>query len=488
MKTLYIALVALAFLTTGCQDKKESQNSTDISNIIIDNAHLLKDDSKFIEYRAYNSMLLSDFDIDFRTITTTSDEDIDMFANREFNKLQQQSRSKSAKAILLVVNSKQDKVRMEVSMALEPIYTDAFVSYIQRVGFVPYFRDNKISDGIYMATELIVDRAFSHKKEFVPPNLKKSIFNKTTKQEATPLPKMPNKSIGAGAKTKANIAKKDPNAKKGANIASSSSDSPKDVLKKYLKSLKEHNTNPNLDIYTKQTQRFFANHTVTKINQDNEVKFLVPCMDSKVVKYSPDSTHAVVMNDPVRQRTCTPHFFKKEQGKWKLDIATMAQVLRFNVPMQWHFDLSNRLKGEAKYYAFAFNGYKLDTNGYLHIPKKKKPDNLRYGYECNGYFHPGDRREDMRCTIRYIYPGSPASIMLGLDFADKIYAVGEGSSYKENATMQEFSNYLSSVPSGGVVKYTVEHYYLNGKETYKFDDILNPNVKIKYEKREGIAP
>jgi uncharacterized protein len=181
MKTLYIALVALAFLTTGCQDKKESQNSTDISNIIIDNAHLLKDDSKFIEYRAYNSMLLSDFDIDFRTITTTSDEDIDMFANREFNKLQQQSRSKSAKAILLVVNSKQDKVRMEVSMALEPIYTDAFVSYIQRVGFVPYFRDNKISDGIYMATELIVDRAFSHKKEFVPPNLKKSIFNKTTK-------------------------------------------------------------------------------------------------------------------------------------------------------------------------------------------------------------------------------------------------------------------------------------------------------------------
>lgn len=471
MKYIIVGILVLFF--TGCESKKDEINAQNsIENIIIDNAYVVLDNDKVMsQYRDFNQHLLDDFDIDFRTITTSNDEDIDLFANREFTKLQKESRSTSGKAILMIVNPAQDKVRLEVSMALEPIYTDAFVSYIERKGFVPYFRNDTIADAIYMASELISDRAYDAEagKEFMPP--------------------MQSKSIGAGAKTKANIGKSNHHEKKGDNVTVSSNDTPMDVLKKYLASLKAHNTNPHLDIYTDATKTFFAQHTVTEINQNNEIRFLTPCMDSKKVKYGSDGLHAVVMNDPVKQRKCTPHFFKKEQGKWKLDIATMAQILRFNAPMDWHFDKKERLKGEAMYYAFAFDGYGLDGNGYpIESTEASEWKKYRWKYSCNGYFHPGDKKVDAHCWIAYALPGGPADIRLGLEGYDKIYGFGEGVSQKLNVTSGEFIAYLNSVPSGKIATVIIEHYYLNGKETYKFDDILNPNVEIHYETLHGIAP
>jgi len=471
MRYIFIGLMVLFFV--GCESKDsniDEQNS--IENIIIDNAYVVLDNEKVMkQYRDFNQHLRDSFDIDFRTITTTSDEDIDLFSNREFNSLQKESRSSSGKAILMVINTLQDKVRLEVSMALEPVYTDAFVSYIERKGFVPYFRNDTIADAIYMAAELISDRAYDAQagKEFMPP--------------------MESKSIGAGAKTQAHIGKTNHSEKKGANVVASASDTPMDVLKKYLSSVKAYNTNPNLDIFTDTTKKFFSGHTVTKINQDNEIRFLTPCMESKQVKYSSNREHAVAMNDPVKQRKCSPYFFKKEQGLWKLDIATMAQILGFNTTMQWNFNKKERLKGEAMYYAFAFDGYGLDVHGYPQKYKKNAEwEKYRWKYTCGGYLHPGDRKNDARCWIKYALPGGAADVRLAFEGYDKIYGFGEGESRKENVTIKELIDYLNSVPSGEIATVILEHYYLNGKETYKFDDILNPNIEVRYETRHGIAP
>ena len=59
---------------------------------------------------------------------------------------------------------------------------------------------------------------------------------------------------------------------------------------------------------------------------------------------------------------------------------------------------------------------------------------------------------------------------------------------KEHASVKELIDYLNSVPSGDVATVIIEHYYLNGKETNNFDAILNPNVEVRYETRQGIAP
>ena len=469
------ALLALMLLG-GCEKKEQTlqEKAAAQKDVIIDDAYVLLDKPKLMKmYREYNEGLLRDYDIDFRVVTTVSDEAIDTFANKQFAKLQKESRSKSGKALLLVINTAQDKVRLEVSQALEPVFTDAFVSYIERKGFVPYFREYKIADGVYMATELVHDRATEAAagKEFVPP--------------------MASKSIGGGAKTKAHIGIADPDAKKGAEVAANAADTPMDVMERYLKVLKVHNKNPNLDIYTDATKAFFAKWTVTDINQDHEVHNIAPCKPYYETLYDTTDTHAVLAARPYdKHRTCSPYFFKKEEGKWKLDIATMAQTLRFNAQMQFHFDMGKRLEKEGKYYAYAFDGYYFDGNGYPHKFNKKDPEweKYRWKYSCNGYLHPGERKENAHCWIRYALPGGAANVRLGLEGYDKIYGFGEGSQRREHVTIRELIDYLNSVPSGEVATVILEHYYLNGKETNNFDAILDPNVEVRYEIRQGIAP
>jgi len=434
MKQYLFLLFITAFITLFASEK-----------MIVDNADILAKDKRLMKmYKLYNKNLLKEFDIDFRVATTKSKADINIFANQMFAKLQKDTKSSSGKALLLVINPQQDRVRLEVSMALEGIYTDAFVSYIERKGFVPYFRDNKILDGVYMALELVRDRAYEAKqhKEFVPA--------------------MKSRSIGAGAKTKAFINTQDKNAKSGKSVPSSQTDTPKDILNKYIASLKAHNKNPNLEIYTNSTKKFFAKHTVTDINQNNEVKFLKNCMNTKETLYSDDGVHAVMLNDPEEQRTCTPHFFKKEQGIWRLDIATMAQILRFNGPMQWHFDMQKRLQGEAMYYAFAFQNIRFNFNGFPFktTQKERKDETSRWGFMCSSWYVPGSDiknhpDENYRCWIKRVWAGSPAHVRLGLDEYDYIFGVGRGSKSIKNVSYKGFMNYMKSVPSGDIASVIV---------------------------------
>jgi len=444
------AATALMLLLGGCGsdapgEKKPAAESMRQEKILIDDAALLADKTEMMkEFYAYNKALLERTDIDFRVVTTLSDEPIDLFANKTFTRLQKTSRSQSGKALLLVINPIQDKVRLEVSQALEPVYTDALVSYVERKGMVPYFRDNRVADGAFMMMELIKDRAFDalKGKEFIPP--------------------MQSRSVGAGAKSEAKIGQKDPNAKRGEQVAAESGDTPERVLRKYLQVLKNHNRNPDLEIYSKATREFFRKWTVTEINMNNEVRFLSPCIDRQQTLFAPDGRHAVrLVLPPDKHRTCSPYYFLKEDGKWRLDIATMAKSLRFNQTMEWHFDLEKRLEGEGLHYAFAFDGYWFDRNGFPHTPdpKEKKPDDARWGFQCKPWYRPGeDPGKLTRCWIALVWPGSPAQVRMGMEVYDYIYAVGEGAERIENVSYRDFMKYMAAVPSGETAIVEVERY------------------------------
>ena len=459
---LFIAMV----LSMSACDKKEKtlqERAAMQTNIIIDNAHILLDNKKLIDmYREYNENLLYEYDIDFRIVTTSSEENIDIFTNKQFTALQEDSRSRSGKALLLVINTNYDEVRLEVSTSLEPIYTDAFVSYIQRKGLVPYFRENKIADGMYMATELVHDRANEAKKgkEFMPP--------------------MESKSIGGGAKTKAQMGIKDSNAKKGAQVIADTIDTPISVMDKYLEVLKAHNRNPNLDIYTDTTKAFFKKWVVTENNQDHEVDNITSCKALYETLYDTNNNHAALVVRPYNEnRTCSPYFFKKEEGKWKLDIDTMAQVLRFNTKMQWHFDMPKRLDKEAMYYAYAFDGYVFGKNGYPYVPKEQMEKGMRWGFQCGRWFLPQEadlykqnKEKYSRCWINKYWQGSPAEVRLGLDTYDYIVGVGEDG---RNANYDTFMSYMKQVPSGEVATVVV----------YRYDTKTKQTTRVV---RRGIAP
>ncbi len=426
-KSIHFFLTLFILITlNACSNRVEDTEQ----QIVMDEALLLQERPALMDqYLDFNTHLLQDFDIDFRVITTTSDKDINTFSNRRFNILK--SRSSSGKTILLVINTVKDSTRVEVSMALEPIYTDAFVSYIERKGMVPYFQDLKVADGVYMMSELIRDRATeaAQGKEFMPA--------------------MQSRSIGAGAKTEAKIGQCDPDAKKGITISSSLNDTPADVLAKYFSSLKNHNQNPDLDIFTEETKKFFRSWTVTDINMDNELRFASHCKNGKY--YSFDDNYAVLLY-PVKPRTCAPYLFKKEDGRWKLDIFTMAKVIRFNKNMMWHFDMQEKASRLTPY-EFSFNHFKYDENGFPFYKKRKK-QKLRWGYSCKEWYKPGEP-ENLRCWISWLDPDASAKNGLGLRVYDRVMGIGSDANTLNDPTEKQFMEYMKMIPKGETVTVTV---------------------------------
>jgi len=171
---------------------------------------------------------------------------------------------------------------------------------------------------------------------------------------------------------------------------------------------------------------------------------------SKIV-YSPEQQYAVSLS-PIAQRTCSPYFFAREAGQWKLDIATMAKAIRFNTDMQWHFSLPD-WQQSGQPYAFAFNDVSLDKNGYPHRRQKK----LRWGFSCGGWYRPGeDPNKLTRCWINNLQTDGAALNQLGLKAYDKIIAAGNGSEQIDNISFQQFMDYMGRAEKGADVTVTVE--------------------------------
>ena len=356
-----IILPLLFFILTGCSSENDHGNR----KILIDDAHVLSGHQRLMSsYTEYNEQLFKDFRLDFRVITTESEEDINTFANRSFTLFEQESGSDKGRGLLLVINTRQDLARLEVSMALEPIYTDGFVSFIEHQHMVRFFRDNRVAEGIFATTEMMYGRAreAAAGKEFMVD--------------------MPTRSMGGGAKVEAEIGQKELNATSRQDTPASPDDTPEDVLQKYIQARRAHNNNPNLDIFTDETKRFFNKWTVTPVQMDNEVQAFSSCYGAQTF-ISGGYDFAVILY-PIRQRNCSPYFFKKEAGCWKMDFATMSKTIRFNHENKWHLALGwHENMGNQKFarlsqndllpartkrllapYLFAFEGLTFDANGY----------------------------------------------------------------------------------------------------------------------------
>jgi uncharacterized protein len=298
----------------------------------------------------YHQKLLEEFDIDYRVLTVSgTSEDINAFAFHAFRQDGVGSNSKSGRGLLLVIDSKGGLVRLEVSAALEGIYTDAFVRYIEERQMVPFFRESRVADGVLATTELIFSRAMDAQdgQEFVPP--------------------IESFSSGGGAKTASQIgAGPDMTYRQGTTTESQESQgSPAQVVELYLRAMKERLGSPDLPIYSEPTKRMMANWTVTPAQMDNVAKTYARCpVESIKVGGGPYAAYAVVRYG-VDDRQCSPYFLVQENGGWKLDLTMMQRGLGFNHKNEWHF--RGAIPAE---YAFAFNDWNFDQHGFPHhMPK-----------------------------------------------------------------------------------------------------------------------
>lgn len=137
----------------------------------------------------------------------------------------------------------------------------------------------------------------------------------------------------------------------------STPNTPEEMLNLYFKAMKEHNSNPDLPIFTEESRQMLKTWKVTPSQMDNIVASYNSCTPDET-KY--DSTYLLaVIHYPINQKQCSPWFFQKHENSWKLDLTMMQKAVRFDNKNRWHF-----VPGFNHQYGFAFSDWIIDNNGY----------------------------------------------------------------------------------------------------------------------------
>jgi uncharacterized protein len=324
--------------------------------LVEDNAALM-DEGQRDFLAQYHDYLLVDHDIDYRVVTVEEAGDVNGYAVERFEELAATSRSETGRGLLLVVDPTQDLVRLEVSYALEGVFPDAFVAYVEHRQMVPFFRHSRVADGILASTELIVTRA---QRAAVNAGFEGEIWTSRSGGAGATV----SARLGAGPETRPET---DPETGPETESATapapySPGRTPAETLQSYFAAMSARNGDPNLAIYTPETRRMLQGWLMTPAQMDNVLKTYRRCR-AEPVRFGPGATRAVIRY-PISQRDCSPWFFRKLDGGWALDLTMMQGAIRFGRSNAWRFDL-----GVEHPYRFAFSDWRFDRHGFPSRPR-----------------------------------------------------------------------------------------------------------------------
>ncbi|MDX1456547.1 MAG: TPM domain-containing protein [Marinobacter sp.] len=308
--------------------------------MVADKADLLSE-SEQERIGEFHGFLLKDYDLDYRVVIDRDLGDIDLFAADYFQHQAVGDSSRTGRGLLLVIDVAANQVRLEVSHALEPVYTDAFVAYIEHRQMTEFFAVNRIADGILATTELLVTRASNAEAGLDP----------STEGWAA-------RSGGGGARADARIGE-GPNEHSTETLDSAGTTSPRGTLELYRQAMANRNNNPRLAIYSDSTRDMLAQRLATPAQIDNVARSLRECE----VERSFQNKDRAVLRSPITERTCPPYFFVREDGQWRLDFTVMIDAIRFGRNNQWRL-----APGYSGPYKFGFLDLRFDKNGYPFPP------------------------------------------------------------------------------------------------------------------------
>ena len=331
MMRAFLLMVTL-FFSCSCSNGDEP-------SFLDDRAGLLSSQQK--EYlNDYNNALLKDLDIHFKLIILAERaEDINETAAVLFGDLG--LKTGGARGLLFLVDPLGKQARIEVGYDLEGVFPDAFVGYIENKQMVPFFAAGRTGTGVAAATELFVSRVqWSLSGQGFDP------FQEIGARHYF--------SGGGGARVSVAIGSGKTNSQSVSAEPFLARASPEETLHEYMRVLRQHEKNPQLELFTPETREFFKKWLVTDGQQDNELRSLERAVPEKVII----AGEYAVIRYPVGQRTQAPYFLKKGADGWMLDFWTMSQVLQMNHENNYHF---KRLDHP---YRFAFADWQFDQNGF----------------------------------------------------------------------------------------------------------------------------
>lgn len=293
----------------------------------------------------HHAVLLRDHDIDYRVDVVGGAGDRLAYGVKRFQTLEVGSRSASGRGLLLVLDPVQDAVRLEVGRNLEGVYPDVFVASVEHEQMVPFFRRGRVADGILATTELIVSRAQEAQagRGFARPG--------------------PERADGGGAEARARLgAGDDDRPRAGPDVAAR--ETPVGTVNAYLEAMAAGNARPDLDLYSRASREWLRGRVMTPAQMASEVRAQRRCR--RPTLHVDDSGTRAVIRYPVAARTCPPWLLVREDGRWRLDLATAGRAVRFGAGNAWHFATGADSAVAAERYAFAFRDWRLDANGFPH--------------------------------------------------------------------------------------------------------------------------
>lgn len=316
-----------------------ASGSASPAEVVVDRAGLMRADEREAIAR-YHQLLVADHDIDYRVLTASDPGDINGFSHRTFGSLEVGRRSATGRGLLLVIDPAANRVRLEVAAALEGIFTDAFIAYLEHRQMVPFFESGRIADGILATTELIVARAQEAAAgRAFDPRMADSV------------------SLGGGAATAARIGAGPDRTRRrdGSQVAAEAT--PEATVAAYLTAMAARNARADLALYSEDSRRILGSWTMTPGQMDNVAETYRGCPGGEV-RYGAGSDLAVVRY-PATARRCSPWFLRREGGRWTLDLAAAQRLIRFNHRNQWRMP-----DPDGHPYVFAFADWRFDRHGF----------------------------------------------------------------------------------------------------------------------------
>lgn len=332
---IWVAIV-MAIAATGCSRPQ---------TFVRDGANLMSHE-QVQHVSTFHSSLLKDHDIDYRVVTENiTGVDINDRAEELFTAQKVGSESRGGRGLLLVLNTTNNQVRLEVSRSLEAVYPDAFVGYLEKQQMTPFFAAGRVADGILATTELIVTRAQHATKN-------RGWDDEVWAQAST---------AGAGATADARLNQQSigPSAAQVQGDVAIVGDSPQATLTAYMHAMASHNANSDLSAYSAATRTMLKGWVMTTAQMNNLVNLYRNCLPT-TQSINVDNTLAVIRY-PIEQRQCSPWFFVREQSAWRLDLFTQQRHVRFGRDNSWHFTSTSAASNP---FHFAFEDWEFDGAGY----------------------------------------------------------------------------------------------------------------------------
>ncbi len=291
--------------------------------------------------------LLKDTDIEIiaTAVESLDGEPITAYSNRLFERWKVGDATRGNRGLLVVIASEEEEVRLEVSYALEGIFTDAFISYIEHEQMVPYFQRGHVGEGIEATVELMARRAYE--------GIRGQAYDPSAE---TPPTIGGFRSGGGGADTEVPLdGEPAPDPKPADDPIRSyfaAQATPEAAWERFLELNRRRIKATDLEIYDDAAKRLL------RVNSSAGQDHIARLYDGATPTIRREGKRAAVvfLDDP--DNLLAPWFFHRTGSGWQLDGSMYPDVIGYNHVNQWFF----RRRDHA--YMFAFADFTFDRHGF----------------------------------------------------------------------------------------------------------------------------